>query len=176
MNTMFIDFVNSRWDAEHGKGGDFLLDPTRFNALLKRWGLPPRTALTTEQSRELVALRGLLTDAVLAITKGRTPAAETLAQLNSHLSAAVVHYVLEPTATGCQAALRPTSETDGLPSALVRSFAQFTMDHDLTRLRICANPDCHWVFYDESRNASRRFCANDCSSLIRVRRYRAKNR
>lgn len=176
MNTMFIDFVNSCWDADHGKGGDFLRDLTLFNALLRMWGLPPRTALTTEQSGELIALRALLTDAVIAIAEGRAPAAETLAQLNSHLSAGAVQYALEPTATGCRAALRPASETDDLRSALVRSFAQFTMDHDLSRLRVCANPDCHWVFYDETRNASHRFCGNDCSSLIRVRRYRASHR
>lgn len=176
MNTMFIDFVNSCWDADHGSGGDFLRDLTRFNTLLRMWGLPPQTVLTTEQSQELVALRELLTDAVIAIAKGTAPAAGTLAQLNANLAAGAVHYVLEPTSTGCQATLLPTSETDGLPSALVRSFAQFTMEHDLTRLRICANPDCHWVFYDESRNASRRFCADDCSSLIRVRRYRARRR
>lgn len=42
-----------------------------------------------------------------------------------------------------------------------------------SRLKECANPDCSWMFYDESRNGSRRFCsASPCASVVRVRRFR----
>ena len=174
--TMLIDFVNSGWNALHGYGNDFLWDTAGLNILLQRWGLPPQATMTAGQSEEFTALRTLLTDAVLALVENRTPSSETLALLNCRLAASPVRYVLEPSATGCRAALQPVSEADDLRSALVRSFAQFTMDHDPARLRICANPECHWVFYDQTRNASRRFCAKDCSTLIRVRRFRAKHR
>jgi hypothetical protein len=48
------------------------------------------------------------------------------------------------------------------------------------RLRAC--PDCQWVFYDSSRNASRTWCAmtaggptgRGCGSIAKTRAYRAR--
>ncbi len=41
-------------------------------------------------------------------------------------------------------------------------------------VKVCANPDCTWMFVDESRSASRRWCdVSICGSLINVRRHRA---
>jgi predicted RNA-binding Zn ribbon-like protein len=41
------------------------------------------------------------------------------------------------------------------------------------RLKVCANPDCSWMFYDHTLNQSRRFCsASPCASVVRVRRFR----
>jgi predicted RNA-binding Zn ribbon-like protein len=38
----------------------------------------------------------------------------------------------------------------------------------------CANPDCSWLFVDESKARSRRWCdVSICGSLINVRRHRA---
>lgn len=46
-----------------------------------------------------------------------------------------------------------------------------------TRVKICANPDCGWVIYDESRNQTRRWCsAADCGNLIKVRKHRRNKR
>lgn len=48
-----------------------------------------------------------------------------------------------------------------------------------SRLKAC--PDCHWVFYDHSRNGSKRWCLMNaggpdgraCGTIAKVRRYRA---
>ncbi|MCL6580471.1 MAG: CGNR zinc finger domain-containing protein [Firmicutes bacterium] len=43
--------------------------------------------------------------------------------------------------------------------------------------KVCANADCGWLFYDDSRNRSRRWCdGRYCGNLIKVRRFRAKVR
>jgi predicted RNA-binding Zn ribbon-like protein len=45
------------------------------------------------------------------------------------------------------------------------------------RLKACENVDCFWVFYDNSRNRTRRWCdSRGCGNLIKVRRFRAKRR
>jgi predicted RNA-binding Zn ribbon-like protein len=49
-----------------------------------------------------------------------------------------------------------------------------------SRLKAC--PDCQWVFYDHSRNASKRWClmtaggpdGRSCGSIAKVRAYRAR--
>ncbi|TMC65135.1 MAG: CGNR zinc finger domain-containing protein [Chloroflexota bacterium] len=39
----------------------------------------------------------------------------------------------------------------------------------------CENPDCRWVYYDESANQNRRWCEDSCANLMRVRRFRARH-
>jgi predicted RNA-binding Zn ribbon-like protein len=48
---------------------------------------------------------------------------------------------------------------------------------DRHRLRECLNPDCHWLFLDQSRNRSRRWCAmSNCGSREKNRRHYAIHR
>jgi len=43
------------------------------------------------------------------------------------------------------------------------------------RLRACASDTCGWLFIDESKNRSRRWCSmRDCGNRAKVRRFRAK--
>jgi predicted RNA-binding Zn ribbon-like protein len=47
----------------------------------------------------------------------------------------------------------------------------------LSRLRQCGGATCGWLFLDETRNHSRRWCTiKDCGNLAKVRRHRAKQR
>ncbi|TMH87272.1 MAG: CGNR zinc finger domain-containing protein, partial [Betaproteobacteria bacterium] len=42
-------------------------------------------------------------------------------------------------------------------------------------LRRCASPTCYWLFLDETKNCSRRWCEMaSCGNLMKVRRHRAK--
>ena len=49
-------------------------------------------------------------------------------------------------------------------------------DH-LHRVRECEGRNCGWLFLDTTRNGTRRWCtAEECGSLARVTRFRAKHR
>jgi predicted RNA-binding Zn ribbon-like protein len=57
------------------------------------------------------------------------------------------------------------------------SFARTLAEADPRKIRVCASPDCRWVFYDDTKNASKRFCEEGtCGNLMRVRRFRARRR
>jgi predicted RNA-binding Zn ribbon-like protein len=57
------------------------------------------------------------------------------------------------------------------------SFAELLATGDPTRIKVCANRDCGWFVYDESRNRTRRWCeSTGCGNLIKVRRYRERHR
>ncbi|HEY3142999.1 MAG TPA: CGNR zinc finger domain-containing protein [Acidimicrobiales bacterium] len=44
------------------------------------------------------------------------------------------------------------------------------------RLKICAADDCEWVYYDSSRNHSRRWCSMEgCGNRSKVRTYRTRH-
>ncbi|WP_141639042.1 CGNR zinc finger domain-containing protein, partial [Paenibacillus riograndensis] len=39
------------------------------------------------------------------------------------------------------------------------------------------NPDCLWVYYDDTRNRSKRYCDDKmCGNLMKVRRFRARKK
>ena len=51
------------------------------------------------------------------------------------------------------------------------------VDGRWARLRLCANDECSVVFYDQSRNASRRWCdMGVCGNRMKLRAYRARHR
>jgi len=60
--------------------------------------------------------------------------------------------------------------------AVVESFASFLVEGDPERLKLCENPDCRWVFYDTSRSRTRRWCADSCGNLLKVRKCRQKKK
>jgi predicted RNA-binding Zn ribbon-like protein len=70
----------------------------------------------------------------------------------------------------------------GPPAALervlwpvARSTFELMLSNELSRVRECANQECHWLFVDRSRNHSRRWCAMAiCGNVMKVRRFRQK--
>jgi predicted RNA-binding Zn ribbon-like protein len=50
-------------------------------------------------------------------------------------------------------------------------------DGTWTRLKMCANPDCRWVFYDRSRNQHGNWCQMAvCGNRLKNRELRARRR
>lgn len=47
---------------------------------------------------------------------------------------------------------------------------------EMSRLALCADPDCDGVVLDLSRNRSRRFCSTTCTNRAAVAAYRARRR
>jgi predicted RNA-binding Zn ribbon-like protein len=47
---------------------------------------------------------------------------------------------------------------------------------EMSRLAVCADPDCDGLVLDLSRNRSRRFCSTACTNRAAVAAYRARRR
>jgi predicted RNA-binding Zn ribbon-like protein len=55
------------------------------------------------------------------------------------------------------------------------SILELMLNDELSRVRECANQECHWLFVDRSRNRSRRWCDMAiCGNVMKVRRFRQK--
>ncbi|HTE46969.1 MAG TPA: CGNR zinc finger domain-containing protein [Gemmatimonadaceae bacterium] len=53
--------------------------------------------------------------------------------------------------------------------------AELLASNELRRVRMCAGVGCGWLFLDESRNNSRRWCASgDCGNRARVDQFRMR--
>jgi predicted RNA-binding Zn ribbon-like protein len=60
---------------------------------------------------------------------------------------------------------------------VARSAAQLLTSPLLPRLRLCADERCGWVFIDQSKNASRRWCdMGDCGNRAKARRFRERRK
>jgi predicted RNA-binding Zn ribbon-like protein len=60
---------------------------------------------------------------------------------------------------------------------IAASMAQMMAEDEPSRIRICDNPNCLWVYYDDTRNRSKRYCDDKlCGNLMKVRRFRARQK
>ena len=58
---------------------------------------------------------------------------------------------------------------------VARSAADLLTSDERDRIKECASETCEWVFLDQSRNRSRRWCdMSDCGNRAKARRFHAK--
>lgn len=66
----------------------------------------------------------------------------------------------------------------GIPAALAAISATAALAQAAgtwKRLKICAAPDCRWVFYDTSRSGAGRWCSmRVCGNRAKTRAYRQR--
>lgn len=172
MDFLCLDFINSRFVGEDESG-----EPAAHNVWLRklclRWNLPEPDV--SVQAR-LYTLRDLLYRAACEYGTTGSIAVVILDSLNEQLKTISFHNRLEQSDAGFHiSAIAQYNEKLLLPYRIVMSFADLVSNHDAGRVKVCENPDCGWVFYDESKSRTRRWCANTCASLIKVRRFRKKH-
>lgn len=139
----------------------------------KQWlaSAAPGAATGTDLA-DLIALREALRALLLSHTENRRPDASVVAAVRE-LSARA------PLAATVTSDDMPTLEPAGRTNDLVAHVlsALVTAPRDAwSRLKVCANPDCRWAFYDSSRNRRGSWCdMNVCGSRAKMRIYRSRN-
>jgi predicted RNA-binding Zn ribbon-like protein len=169
-----IDFVNSRFTDHTGSG--FVFDRLEMDAW-RRWfvdrcGLLIHRPPSAVVHRELVGLRRLLRR---LLESGQKPDEHVVVELNRCLSRPSLSWELT---SGERLQLRLRWRDEGwmaLQATVVASYAKLLVTGGIDRVRVCANPDCSYVFYDATRNRSRRWCdVAICGNLLKVRHHRAE--
>ena len=190
-----LDFVNTvGWrltdhPSEYLRSYEDLLDWGRQAGLLalqETEGLFRQAMLHPEGARETLsralALREAIHRTISAAIAGEFQDESDLSALNRELSTALSHLRVTP-ANGAYGWGWERSGDDGgarLDSPLwpvAQSTAELLTSEKLGRVKLCAGEGCGWVFVDESRNTSRRWCdSRDCGNRERVRRHLARKR
>jgi predicted RNA-binding Zn ribbon-like protein len=157
-----------------------LLDPEETEGLSRQAALDPEGARET-LSRAL-ALREAIHRLISAAIAGEAQDESDLSALNRELSIALSHLRVVP-AGGAYVWGWDRSGDDGgarLDGPLwpvAQSAAKLLTSPKLGKVKLCAGEGCGWVFLDESRNNSRRWCdSRDCGNRERVRRHLARKR
>lgn len=119
------------------------------------------------------AIRDLLLSMFAGIANGRSVSSQRLSALNSALAQGPG--LLRVHKNSGRIKTEWTSAADGLQQvlfAVLTSAAELLASDRLGRIRECASADCTWLFVDDSRNRSRRWCdMSACGNRMKARRH-----
>lgn len=177
---LFIDFVNTL-EYEGGEPVDHVGDGTRLLAWLAANGLcrPRSGASRVEDALPAFSeLRDLTRAIVGRLAEGREPTAIQIRGLNAVMRRGTHYHQLRPTEDGARFTVAQVGdELRQALAAIAGSLAHYVADHDLRRLRVCANDGCRWLFVDHSPAGRRRWCdMRTCGNRAKVARHRLRAR
>ncbi len=156
-------------------GTDAIADERVLAEWLGERGLLPADGFVTTAD---VAIAKELRDALRAVLRGHHQGGEDAAAL-TRLDAIAGRLPLR-VAFPSQHAPELAAAGSGVPAALagiLAAVATAAAQGTWERLKICPAEDCQWVFYDQSKNRSRRWCAmRVCGNREKTRSYRTRRR
>jgi predicted RNA-binding Zn ribbon-like protein len=131
---------------------------------------------TTEAARMLErawTLREALSRIFTAEMQRREPTADDLAIFNDELGLALAHTILTHDADEYHLGWRDLDARLDAPLwPALRSAADLLRSPLRKKIRQCSNTPCNWIFIDESKNASRRWCSMAiCGTQVKMRKY-----
>jgi predicted RNA-binding Zn ribbon-like protein len=113
-----------------------------------------------------------------ATARGRMPATADLKTLNEQFAAAPARAAIRRERTGFvwDVDLRGSSAL-GVLAPVLWSAGDLLTGGRLDKVRRCANPECGWLFLDDSRAGKRRWCSmSACGNRAKARRHYHKNK
>ena len=162
------DLVNTRG---HPSGNEYMGTPELAKEFLRAHDFSGIARVTAEDLAELHSVRGRLEEVFYA------PDDATATGLINDL---LVEYEVKPFLTDHDGRWHLHYAPEDSPvgrrvsAAVVMGLAALIADYGFDRFGICAADNCGDVFVDMSRNKSRRFCNDVCSSRTNVAAYRAR--
>jgi predicted RNA-binding Zn ribbon-like protein len=124
-------------------------------------------------------VRELLYRVFAAVAAGEPIGAADLDDLNAAIAGALGHAALEPAAAGgfVLGWQRPEAHLGAPLWAPLRSAAEVLSGPDLARVKQCPGPTCGWLFVDDTRSGTRRWCEPHlCGARERARTHYARRR
>jgi predicted RNA-binding Zn ribbon-like protein len=122
-----------------------------------------------------IELRALLYPIFRALADGKEPPAELLERLRDAESEALADARLTGTGGAMEWTWPRARELTDPLRPIVHAAVELLTEGPLDRLKICAN--CRWLFLDQSRNRSRRWCSMDeCGVQMKHARFVERRR
>jgi predicted RNA-binding Zn ribbon-like protein len=133
---------------------------------------PERAAEVLERAR---VLREAVYRAFTAMTEGGTPTEADLDVIAEEAAGAAAARRLVAGAGSCDYVWSDDGRLDRPLWPLALSASELATSERMERVKECAADNCNWLFYDASRNRSRRWCdMRDCGNRAKVRRFRKR--
>ncbi|MDP9468601.1 MAG: CGNR zinc finger domain-containing protein [Chloroflexota bacterium] len=187
---LFISFGNTL-EYEHGRPVDSVPDVTALLAWLRERRLLSGRGLAAEAARlrrdgeesqrrveRFRHLRDLLHEIAEEVGESGHPTTAQLRDLNHILRHGLHYHQIERDPDGTRYAFAQVGDRlDQARATIASSLAQFLADDAPSRLRVCANSGCRYLFIDRSPTGRRRWCdMRTCGNQAKVARHRARAR
>lgn len=186
--SLCLDFVNTRCWRGMPQPSEELRNFDALHAWLQRHGVLDSTAAASLQALDGDAAPALLQatcaareDLYLllrALAAGEAPPRHTLAALTEWLAAAPPRHDLawNERTIGWRVPMHRATAAEVL-APVWWSAADLALAAGRLRLRCCANPRCGWLFLDDSKAGTRRWCSmSACGNRAKVQRHALRQR
>jgi predicted RNA-binding Zn ribbon-like protein len=113
-----------------------------------------------------------------AVAAQKRPNSADLERFNRELGEAFAHLRIAENADGFAWSFSDEEAMTSVLWPVVRSAADVLLKDDPARVHMCEALDgCGWLFYDETRSGTRRWCSmKDCGNRAKARRHYAKSK
>jgi predicted RNA-binding Zn ribbon-like protein len=126
--------------------------------------------------RDAVALRETVHRIGAAIAQGGSPDAADLAFLKVRAQQALSGARFARSSAGYAFDFTQAPAADALLGPVAWSAIEFLATAEFARLKQCPGHDCGWLFYDRSKNNSRRWCDMAvCGNRSKAKRHRERD-
>ena len=189
--ALCLDFANTvDWRARP-EPTEMLVDYEALAAWGRRLGVLSRreTAMLRERAqdeprraasalRRAVELREAIYRVFVSIADGGVPGRRELEAVQHAFVAGLAHATLRPRRRGAEWTWQEAGAAlDRVAWEAARSAVELLASERVERVKRCPADGCGWLFLDESKNRSRRWCSMaGCGSRMKMRRQYARRR
>lgn len=168
-----LDFANTRYWRGQDTPTETLKEPADLGAWLKTPKPPPQ-----KEFEQALALRETIHRLFDALAQGKAAGGRDFEDLNAALSAAPPRRMLRRGKDGYDWDLDMKSGTAlALLAPVLWSAGDLLASAKLAKVRRCANPECLYLFIDESRAGRRRWCTmSSCGNRAKAKRHYHKSK
>jgi len=162
--------------VEWGVGAELFGRTEAARLLAEAESRPSEASAAMERAR---ALRDAVYRIFEGVGEGKPPATGDLEVLNAALGECAVRRRLQQTSQGlCWTwAETPEADLDWMLWPVAYSAAELLTSSSADRVKACPGEGCGWIFLDQSRNRSRRWCdMQSCGNREKARRHYHRGR
>jgi predicted RNA-binding Zn ribbon-like protein len=168
-----LDFANTRYWRGQAAPTETLNEPADLAAWTKAAKAP-----SPRDFEQAIALRETIYRLFDAQAQGKAAGSRDLEALNAAMAQAPARKSLKRNRGGYEWEVDARSGTAlALLAPVLWSAGDLLAGPRLDRVRRCANPDCGWLFLDDSRAGKRRWCSMAaCGNRAKARRHYHKSK
>ena len=168
-----LEFANTRYWRGQAQPTETLGAPENLAAWLEGNVAKDARPLSRREFERAIEARETIWRLFDATARGKAPAAADLETLNELLADAPARTTLKRERNGFawDVDMRGSTALAQLAPVLW-SAGDLLAGNKLDKVRRCANPECGWLFLDDSRAGKRRWCSmSSCGNRAKARRH-----